>query len=1074
MRVLVAALAMVCCWPAHAQNATAAITGLVTDSADAFMPGVTVRLRNIDTGIERRFLTTETGDYTITNVPPGNYELRAEKAGFRPHHQTGLALELDQTLRRDIRLLIGTVTEVVEVSAEAPLLTTESASKGDVIVQAEIADMPLDGRDFVDLAYFVPGVLPRARGGQGSALNINGARADNTNFVVDGFNNQNPRGAAAQVRANVDAIQEFKTQVSGYSAEFGRLAGGVVNTVLRSGTNRFHGSLFEYVRNDLLDARNFFDEEKGKLRRNQFGATFHGPVLVPRFYDGRNRTFFLASWESYRQIIGRTRLSRVPTLLERGGDFSASIDAGQPIVLRDPLASNAVFAGNRLPAARFHPVAGRLLPYYALPNQAFRANNYLVAASDQDSWDNFAYKFDHKFSDAHGVSLRYLKRYNRNSDPFAGSPVGTFGTRSLVHQSLLGLTWTQIITPALLNEARMGFSRTANRQRSVWAGQDLAAQLGIPGVTTDPDLVGFPRITVRDLAALGDPAAQPVIFHVNNFQWGDTLTRVTGSHAFKFGVEILRTQFFQPHNNNNRGTFNFLGRWTNAPFGDFLLGLLNNTSRQVGTTPNYLFATNYGIFAQDDYKVTRNLTLNLGMRYEVIKPPIEKYNRMANFIPELGKLVLASDANIANLAQLLADAGEAVRSRVALARDLGLPRSLIYTDWTNLAPRLGFAWRPGGGTRTVVRGGYGIFYGVSLLNPVRQDLLDVFPFAVIQTFSRQTNNVNTLTFTTPFPDARTVVDGTTAANGYELRAATPYLQDYNLTIERELPGAAAVEIGFAGSKGSHLGRRYDVNQPLRRPELRPPGGSFPRPYTGIQGIDYYSFGSNSIYNAGMISLRRRGRGGVFYRVNYTFSKSIDDASQITGNADGGYPGAQDARNLKLERGRSDWDIGHAVTMLASYQLPLRRRHWLLGGWQISGTTRFYTGNPFTARVSNVQLDQGEANRPDRIAKGRLDRPTVERWFEIEAFPVVPLGAFQFGNSGRNVLDGPGVAAANAALLKNFRRERGGNLQFRFEVFNILNHPAFHTPQNNVNAVTAGAISAADDGRLLQVALKYEW
>jgi len=1062
-----------------AQAPTATLTGVVSDTAGAVMAGVSVRVRNVDTGIERTFPTSETGDFTLPGLPPGNYELRAEMAGFRVHHETGLRLEMDRTLRRDIQLHVGPVSEVVEVRDQAPLLNTENAAKGDVMVQTEIADMPLDGRDFTDLAFLVPGVLPRARGGQGSALNINGARADNTNFVVDGFNNQNPRGAGAQVRPNLDAVGEFRTQVSGYSAEFGRLAGGVISSVLRSGTNQFHGSLFEYLRNDLSDARNFFDERKSKLRRNQFGVTGHGPVLLPGVYDGRNRTFFLASWESYRQVVGRTRLGRVPTLLERGGDFSASVDAGQPIALRDPLASGGCTAGDRtacfpddrLPASRFHPAAVKLMGYYPLPNQAFRANNYLTNAIDADSWDNFAYKFDHKPLPAHDLSFRYLKLYQRTSDPFAGSDLGTFGTRQQVHQTLAGLDWTYLAAPALVSQTRFGFTRTANRQRSVWAGQNIAGQLGVPGATTDPQLLGFPRFTIRDLLTIGDAASQPVVFHVNNIQLGSTTTFVTGRHSLKWGIEILRTQFFQPHNNNNRGTFNFLGRWTNAPFGDVLLGLLNNTSRQVGTTPNYLFSTNYGAFAQDDYRVSRSLTLNLGLRYEVIKPPVEKYNRMANFVPALGKIVLAGGENVAGLAGLLEAAN--LTSRVGLARELGLPRSLIYTDWTNLAPRVGFAWRPGGGTRAVVRGGYGIFYGVSLLNPVRTDLLDVFPFAVIQTFSRQTSNVNLLTLSTPFPDSRTVLDGTTSSNGYELHAPTAYLQSYNLTVEREI-GNAAVEVGYVGSKGTHLGRRYDVNQPIRRPELRPPGGSFPRPYSGIQAIDYYSFGSNSIYNAGMITLRRRGRGGVFYRFNYVFSKSIDDASQLTGNSDGGYPGAQDARNLRLERARSDWDVGHAFTMVFSWEVPVPSRRALARGWQVAGTGRFYTGQPFTVRTTNVQLDQGEANRPNRLRKGRLESRTVERWFETEAFPPVPLSTFALGDSGRGVLDGPGRVTWNASLLKNFRFERGRSVQFRYEVFNVLNRANFEVPVNTTNSVTAGTIAAADPGRLMQFALRVQW
>lgn len=1078
--LLLAALALLASrWPARAQSATATLTGIVTDSLDAAVPKAEIRIRNVDTGIERVFTSGESGDYTITNLPPGAYELRAEKPGFRPFHETGIVLQLDAVQRCDVRLQLGAVSESVEVKADPPLLNTENASKGDVIVQEEIAAMPLDGRDFVDLAYFVAGVLPRAPGGQGSALNINGARADNTNFVIDGFNNQNPRGAAAQARANVDAVQEFKTQVSGYSAEYGRLAGGVINTVLRSGTNRLHGALFEFLRNDALDTRNFFDADKGELRRNQFGGVVHGPVYVPRLYDGRNRTFFLFSWESYRQRLGETRLGRTPTPIERGGDFSQTIDSGRPVSLQDPLLrgactaadQSACFPDNRVPLSRFHPVAVNLLPYYPLPNIPAGANNFRSTAIDPDNWEDFAYKIDHHFSSSDSISGRYLKRYNRTANPFSGSNLGTFGARTQEHQSLAGVNWTHIFTPALLNEARAGFSRTAHRERSVSAGQNIAAQIGLPGTTTDPQLLGFPRFTVRDLFAIGDAASEPVIFHVNNFQWADTVTWISGKHAWKFGLDVLHTQFFQPHNNNNRGTFNFLGRWTGAPFADFLLGLPESASRQVGTTPNYLFSTSYGFFVQDDFRVSRNVTLNLGLRYDIIKPPVEKYNRMANFVPGLGKIAIAGDENIPNLVQLLDQSRLA--DRVVLARDAGLPRSLIFTNYANLAPRFGFAWRPRGGNRAVVRGGYGIFYGVSLLNPIRQDLLDVFPFAVTQTFNRQTTNPNAVTLSDPFPESRATLDGVNNANGYEVRAPTPYLQSYNLTVEREIGGASAIEIGYVGSKGTHLGRRFDVNQPLRIPELRQ-NGNFPRPYAGFNTIDYYSFGSSSIYNAGVVSLRRRTRGDIFYRLNYIYSKSIDDASQITGNSDGGYPGAQNARNLRLDRGRSDWDTGHAVTGIVSWQLPLARRRRFLGGWQLSGTTRLYTGQPFTVRVSNVNLNLGEANRPDRIGKGALPNPTADRWFQVGDFPVVPTGSFRFGNSGRNILDAPGLIAINSALLKNFRLQESRYIQFRYEVFNVFNHPNFDVPQNLVNAVNAGTITAADPGRVMQFALKIEF
>ncbi|MBI3684113.1 MAG: TonB-dependent receptor [Acidobacteria bacterium] len=353
----------------QAQGNYASITGVVSDSAGAVIPRVRITVRNVDTNIDRTVDTNESGGYTITNLTPGNYELVGEMQGFRAYRKTGIVLEIGQQLRSDFSLEIGSVTESVSVVAEvAPLNTENGTIKGDVIVQQEIQDLPLEGRDFTDLAFLVPGVMPTAQGGQGSFAAVNGARSDSTNFYVDGFNNRNPRGAAAQVRPNMNAMQEFKMEVSGYSAEYGRMAGGILNMVLRSGTNQFHGDVFQFVRNNLIDSRAFFDQEKLKLNRHNYGATFHGPVWLPRIYNGRSRTFFMFSWESFKQLVGQTALSHVPTALERAGDFSQSLtQLGKPVTVNDPLDANKPFPENRIPASRFHPTSIKLLPYYLNP-----------------------------------------------------------------------------------------------------------------------------------------------------------------------------------------------------------------------------------------------------------------------------------------------------------------------------------------------------------------------------------------------------------------------------------------------------------------------------------------------------------------------------------------------------------------------------------------------------------------------------------------------------------------------------------------------------------------------------------
>ncbi|MBI1899350.1 MAG: TonB-dependent receptor, partial [Acidobacteria bacterium] len=441
-----AMLLLLSCLTARAQTPTATLTGRVTDSSGASLPGAVIQVRNLNTNEARIGESSLEGDYTFAGLMPGTYEVTFESRGFKRARESVLELQIDQAARLDIALQPGDIIESVEVTAELPVLNSENAVKGDVITSQEIVEMPLDGRDFADLAFLVPGVSRRAQGGSGSAFAINGARGDNTNFVIDGFNDRNIRGAGVQVRPPIDAMQEFKMQVSNYPAEYGQLAGGVMNMVLKTGGNAFHGAVFEFLRNDRLDARKFFDESKSKLRRNQFGGTLYGPLVIPRLYNGRNRTFFLLAWESYRQVLGATRLGRVPTALEREGDFSRTVDvSGQALYLRDPLTPGACtaedrtacFPENRIPASRLHPVAAKLIPYYPLENRPSAVNNYLVNANDSDRWDNFAVKLDQRFGNDN-LSFRFLQRRNDLSNPFEGSDLGTFGILVSQAQTLTG------------------------------------------------------------------------------------------------------------------------------------------------------------------------------------------------------------------------------------------------------------------------------------------------------------------------------------------------------------------------------------------------------------------------------------------------------------------------------------------------------------------------------------------------------------------------------------------------------------------------------------------------------------
>jgi hypothetical protein len=1050
-----------CCM---AQAPTGTILGTIADSSGAMLADAKVQLRNLASGEVREAQTGPEGEFLWTALPPAKYEVTAEFTGFRKHIEANITLNVDQQMRLEIRLSPGSVNESIEVQAEAPLLQTDQASRGEVLSSGEISEMPLDGRDHGDLARLVPGVNRTAQGGSGSGFAINGARSDNTNFVLDGFSDQSIRGGGIQISPPIDAMQEFKMQTSGYSAEHGRMAGGVMSMVLKSGGNRYHGAVFHYLRNNIFDARDFFDAQRPPLRRNQFGAVVNGPLR-------KNKTFFLASWESYRQVLSTTRLNRVPTPREKTGDFSRSTDVnGAPVVVRDPIA-NANFPGNIVPASRLDAIALRIQPYFPAPNKG-GMNNYRAVGKDNDQWDVFLGKIDHKLSEKDQLGFRMAVKPNRLSNPFSGSDLGTFGNFSNNYQMLAGLNWTRMFRPTLIGEFRVGFNRVRQKDTGTFTDRDIAGELGLAPVT-DPDLYGFPRVTIRDYEALGDNNDQPLRFAVSTYEAGGTMTWVKGSHLMKGGGTYILTHFGQTITSNLRGTYNFLGRWTNDPYADFLLGLLNNSTRRLDAAPSFLSQRNLGLFVQDDWKIKSNLTLNIGLRYEWIAPMRERFGRLGNFVPELGKVVIASRESTPALEERLNRTG--LVNRVTFASEAGLPPSLVFVDKNNFAPRFGFAWRPGNATNQVVRASYGIFYGINLANPIRGDLSATFPFSQTETYNRLTTDPNLVTLRNPFPGNRTTIDGALNAAGYQTHARTGYLQSWNWTYEREVFKDSAIDIAYMGSKGTHLGRRYDVNQPTRDPALRPSGtGSFPRPISGFNTINYYSFNANSTYHAGTITFRRRLSRGFFYRASYVFSKSLDDASQISGNSAGGYPGVQDLRNLRLERGRSDWDNGHAILANFSYEFPWRGRNFWRDGWQIAGTARAYTGQPFTPRTSNVQLDQGEANRPDRIAKGRRDERDPDHWFDLTAFPVVPVGGFRPGNSGRNILDGPGFQAWNVSLLKRFqvpKRERDV-VQLRIETFNSVNRANFQLPNNNVNAANGGTIVATQGPRRIQFALKY--
>jgi hypothetical protein len=1109
-------------WPAffslaiiYAQADRASVTGVVKDPGGSVMPNVNITIRNIDTDGSRSVETNGEGYFTILELEPGNYELTAVKTGFNTYREDKITLETGNEFRAEIKMDVGTVSKTVTVTADAAMLNTENGMvTGQVVNNQEIADMPLNGRDFTELALYVPGVNMGVAGAAGSFAAINGARQDNTNFMVDGVDDRNVRGAAAQLRPNIDALQEFKMEVGGYSAEYGKMAGGILNMTLKSGSNSYHGTLFEYFRNDFFDAKGYFDTSRLPFHQNQFGGVISGPVTFPKVYKGHDRTFFMFSWESLRNPYSTTALGSVPTLLQDEGNFSKVVsNTGKPITIKNPYSTpvNAPFPGNIIPMSMMSPVALKIMPLYPLPNRTALGNNYLSTGAHINNFDSFISRGDHRFNDKDNLSVTYGKRFARTNAPFGESSLGLFDTFTHDDRSLGGLTYTHIFTPALLTEFHFGLSRTADYD-TLLGSWPTAAQIGMSGSTTIPGLAGFPTINVTNYLALGYPNNEPINFYVTTYSIGQKFSWVKGDHVIRWGVDFARNRFNQPYFNNSRGTMTANGVWTGAntatngdSIADLELGLLASSTIDQQTSHNYMRNSTYSLYVTDDWKVRHNLTLNLGLRYEVDTPPADLYGRSTNFIPSAGVIAVSNPANVPNFTQVVAAQG--LQNLVVPGSTLGLPTALIYTFYKGFAPRVGFAWRPFANDRTVIRGGYGIFYSGTELNSIRNSLDNTFPIVLAQSFAHVAAAPNDLTLANPWNQALAKLAGTTTSAGFEVHAPVGYLQSYSLKIEREIGHAVVFEAGYVGSKGTHLGQEYNLNQPLYSIASYQATGTFPTAYPQLSTITYADFRANSIYNAGQFTLRKQSARGFFYRISYSYSKSIDDASQLNGSSKLGFAQALDIRNLGLDRARSDFDRGHVFQAVFSYPLPVGRaqkflsnsNRWvngMIGQWQLSGTMILQTGPPMTIEDGTFTVATGGSSRPNRIATGYDNSGTGRRgidypWYNPADFVAVPSCAsrtncspdqygflpFADGNSGRGVLDAPGTQNINLTMLKNFRMSERKSFQFRWEVFNVFNHPNFILMNRNFNETSAGYLSSvADSGqggpRIMQFALKY--
>ena len=1115
---LIARCALVCVIslaPVWAQ-VSGTILGVVTDSSGAPVSGAQVVITEVNRNTSQTFTTDSSGSYNAPFLTPGSYSVSVEQQGFKKEIRSGITLQVDQRARIDIALSVGQVNETVNVTAAAPLVRSESAELGEVVEERAVRELPLNGRNFAQLVYLVPGVTPGQAGENLSgastfnprgASNFNslGSQANSNAWLIDGIDNNEYTFNTVIVQPNVESIREFKVLTGTYSAEYGRGA-GVVSVMTKSGQNDLHGSLFEFLRNEKLDARNYFqrrrnpgattDNPKPPLKRNQFGAVLSGPVYLPKIYNGKNRTFFFADYAGLREVRGQTFVNSVPTTRVRNGDFSQYTNAsGQLIPIYDPLTTRVVngvivrdqFPGNIIPASRINPVARNVASIYPEPTGPGNFNNFTSVANSNLEDNSWTGRVDHQFSEKNNMFARFSRGLFTRDSPQGQSAcclptpaeaaqrfqlgpyvAGTQNTR--LNTMGLAVNDTHVFAPNVINEFRTGFARTVPFTFQSDFGVNAAESLGIRGINVSEYTTGLPNINIQEYTGIsGGPAFLPVNPKETHWQVTDSVSWTLGRHQTKFGYHYIRRYPSPFTNTDTRSSMTFNNQLTNsgnaggAGFASLLLGhLAGGASRGFLLEPYTLVQSDHAAFFQDDWKVSRRLTLNLGLRWEVFRPEVEQDNKITNF-------------DVDNL-------------RLVYAGEDGVNRSAgKKTDWNNFGPRVGLAFDLFGNGRTIIRSGYAMTFFP--MQPSASNILgQQVPYTISQNVVGQPVNDPALlssirTIDNPFPPIVQVKPGTTA----ELVAANPRvlshdwnnktasMQTWNFNIQQQLGETVLAEVAYAGSQGKNILLAYDFNPVVPGPASVPQiDRRLIRQLGNFNPIQFDPRNSSS-YHGLMLKLDKRFSSGLQALASYTWSKNLDYGGSAASGA-GAVGGPQHPLLLGAARGPSGFDVPHRFVGNFVYELPGRDLRGVLGafigGWQTNGILTLSSGRPFTVYMQN-SVTNGAGGWPDRIASGRLDNPTPDRWYDINAFrrPDTP----RFGNSGRGILNAPGTRTLDGGFAKNFKLGEQSRIQFRAEAFNLFNTPQFGFPNQNFDSPTAGVItSTVGDNRSMQLALRLDF
>ena len=1149
---------------AGAQKDTGSIVGTVKDPTGAFVPRAKVEVTDVERGQTFSTTTDAQGEFVASPLRVGRYTVTVQQAGFKQAVSLPVDLQVQQRIVVNIELQVGQISESMVVTSTAPLLETETSELGQVVDARRAANLPLNGRNFAQLALLSTGTAPSepgARDEKSFGFSANGARSLQNNFLLDGVdNNSNLPDLLNEtnfvIQPPVEALQEFKVQSNAYSAEFGRGNGAIINAVIKSGTNDMHGSLWEFLRNEKFDSRNYFDDRSKPTppyKQNQFGGTFGGPIYIPHIYDGRNRSFFFFDYEGLRIRQAQTQSAFVPTPAWRKGDFSDLIDyttvtgtdcngvatyAGEIFDTRlTQVVSPTQLCGvpfqydstgrplNIIPATPVVPGGGSLDPlalrlaalYPPLNVTNSPGINYLANPVLKESRNNFDIRVDQKFSNADNTFFRFSYEDQPSSIPgtFTGLADGGGFFSGIEEDSYrsFATSWTHIFKAQLINEFRLGYNRINSHRYQLNANTNVSQAVGFPNVPFTPGIGGLPQLTFNDVATLGSPTFLPSRELQNSYTLSENLTWVKGRHTWKYGTEIRREEFtiFQPA--SPRGNLDFNSTLTDNPaapgtggtgFASFMAGLSDGGAINNLHNVDY-FRTTYAFYAQDDWKVTPSLILNLGLRYELFMPVTERNNQMGTF-----------DLTDPNNPTIIVPKGQNLQLTPTIAAipltlsATGTP-GLVNKDLNNFAPRVGLAYQflP----KTVLRMGYGIFYGGQENGPYSNPSPGFNPpYFVTQSFNtpcsaaaanlgpgQQDCSIPGLSFLKNGFPANSLVDpNTPLLFSVDRNLRTPYMQQWHLAIEKEIPGDGVFELTYAGSKGTKLFDFFNGNQAAPSPDPNAPLAPR-RPVPLIDaGIDWFRSTAASSYNSLQAHYEKRFTHGLQFLVSYTWAHSIDNTSNANLGPTQNNSDFRDFRHPEAEFGNSDFDVRQRFSGSFLYEIPvghgkrfLGDAHGFLnqavGGWQLAAIVSASTGNYFTVLDSNGNFSNsdggagGVSQRPDLVGNPKATPCVQGTFFNTCAFADPSLGSF--GNVGRNTIEGPGYTTWDMSVFKNFQPSEKTTVEFRAEFFNILNHTNFlfskTGPQNPNNSTILGTpqfgfLTAARDPRQIQLALKFSF